>query len=96
MPWLGALALFAGALPPFVPQALAFPYKAEVEGQQVWSEKPIDRAALERVLERRNELVSASPIAVGNEPRRVFLTQAAGAGAGSRSTLPAPLRSPGR
>jgi len=58
-----------------VPQALAFPYKAAVGGQQVWSEQPIDRTALERVLTRRAELVSASPIAIGDEPRRVFLTQ---------------------
>lgn len=75
LPWLGSLALLAGVVPPVVPQALAFPYREDIAGQQVWSESPIDRTALERVLERTHELVSASPIAVGDEPRRIFLTQ---------------------
>jgi hypothetical protein len=54
---------------------LAFPYYAEVSGQQVWSESRLDRDALTQVLARTNELVSASPIAVGDEPRRIFLTR---------------------
>jgi len=71
---LGILALLAGVVPVLVPQALAFPYQANVSGHRVWSERPLDQAALERVLARTDELVSASPIALPAEPRRIFLT----------------------
>lgn len=69
------LALLVGAIPPVLPQALAFPHQAEISGQQVWSERPIDHAALGRVLARRDKLIAASPIAGGAERRRIFLTR---------------------
>lgn len=56
------------------PQLLAFPYYAEAGDSRIWSETPIDQAALNRVMARAEKLVSASPIARGREPRRVFLT----------------------
>jgi hypothetical protein len=62
------------ASPLLAPQLLAFPHYAEAGDSQVWSEQPIDQAALERVIARAETLVSASPIARESEPRRIFMT----------------------
>ncbi|WP_073976966.1 hypothetical protein [Erythrobacter donghaensis] len=62
------------ASPLVAPQLLAFPHYAEAGDSQVWSETPIDQAALDRVMARAEMLVSASPIAREHEPRRIFLT----------------------
>jgi hypothetical protein len=63
------------ASPLIAPQLLAFPHYAEAGDSQVWSETPIDQAALDLVMARAETLVSASPIARTREPRRIFLTQ---------------------
>lgn len=62
------------ASPLVAPQLLAFPHYAEAGDSQVWSETPIDQAALEKVMARAETLVSASPISREREPRRIFLT----------------------
>lgn len=63
------------ASPLIAPELLAFPHYAEAGDSQVWSEQPIDRAALDAVMARAGTLVSASPIAKDSEPRRIFLTE---------------------
>jgi hypothetical protein len=63
------------ASPLVAPQLLAFPHFAEAGDSQIWSETPIDQAALEKVMARAETLVSASPIAREREPRRIFLTE---------------------
>lgn len=63
------------ASPLIAPQLLAFPHYAEAGNSRVWSETPIDQAALERVMARAEALVSASPISRDREPRRIFLTE---------------------
>jgi hypothetical protein len=67
-------ALLLLASPLMAPQLLAFPYYAKAGDSQVWSETPIDQAALGKVMGRAETLVSASPIAREQEPRRIFLT----------------------
>jgi hypothetical protein len=62
------------ASPLVAPQLLAFPHYAEAGDSQIWSETPIDKAALGRVMARAETLVSSSPIAQTREPRRIFLT----------------------
>ena len=62
------------ASPLVAPRLLAFPHYAEAGDKRIWSETPIDRAALERVLARTEALVSASPIAREREPRDIFIT----------------------
>jgi len=69
----GALVLLL-ASPLMAPQLLAFPYQTRAGDSEVWSEAPIDQAALDRVMARAEALVSASPIARNREPRRIFLT----------------------
>lgn len=71
---LGAAALIL-ASPLIAPQVLAFPHYAEIEGNRVWSETPIDRADLARVMERADRLVAASPIARDSETRDIFFTR---------------------
>ncbi|WP_118857185.1 hypothetical protein [Sphingomonas mesophila] len=69
--------LAAGLLfgsPLFAPQLLAFPHHARSGDLSVYSEVPIDRAALDAVARRSAALVAASPLARSSEPRRVFLT----------------------
>jgi len=53
---------------------LAFPYRADSAIGPVWSERPIDRAALDRVAARSRTLLAQSPIAGPNEERPIFLT----------------------
>lgn len=62
------------ASPLIAPQLLAFPHYAEAGDSQIWSETPIDQAALDKVMARAETLVSASPIAREREPRSIFLT----------------------
>lgn len=64
--------LFASPL--FAPQLLAFPHHARSGDFTVYSELPIDQAALDAVTGKSAALVSASPLARAAEPRRVFLT----------------------
>ena len=61
--------------PAYVPELLFFPYSAQSGGHRVYSEAPIDAAALDRVTARSAAFVQDSPIAQPTEPRRVFLTQ---------------------
>ena len=61
--------------PAYVPELLFFPNSAQSGGHRVYSEAPIDQAALDRVTARSASLVQASPIARPSEPRRIFLTQ---------------------
>ena len=68
-----ALILFVSPL--FAPQLLAFPYHARSGDFSVYSEMPIDQAALDAVTARSAALVSTSPFARPSEPRRVFLTR---------------------
>lgn len=71
---LGALVILL-ASPLVAPQLLAFPHYAEAGDSRIWSEKPIDQAALERVMDRAEGLVSNSPVARDEESRRIFLTE---------------------
>lgn len=61
-------------VPTFMPALLFFPYSAQSAGHAVYSETPIDQDALDKVTAKSNALVAASPIAQGQEPRRIFLT----------------------
>ena len=70
---LGALAALL-ASPVLAPQLLAFPYRAKSAIGPVWSERPIDHAALERVASRSRALLAKSPIAEPGEARPIFLT----------------------
>ena len=62
------------ASPLVAPQVLAFPYRAESGIGPVWSEQPIDAAALERVTVQTEALLGESPIAEADERRPIFLT----------------------
>ncbi|MCL4674124.1 MAG: hypothetical protein KJZ64_14590 [Sphingomonadaceae bacterium] len=62
------------ASPLLAPQLLAFPHVAQVGSDRVYSEQAIDRAELERVVDRANALAAASPLARADEGRPVFLT----------------------
>ena len=62
------------ASPLIAPELLAFPHHTEAGDSEVWSEHPVDQAALERVMARAEALVAASPISRDREPRRIFLT----------------------
>ena len=62
------------ASPLLAPQLLAFPHVAQVGSDRVYSEQAIDRAELERVVDRANALATASPLARSEEGRPVFLT----------------------
>lgn len=70
---LAAIALLF-ASPLFAPQLLAFPHRAQSGDFSVYSELPIDQAALDAVTGKSAALISASPLARAAEPRRVFLT----------------------
>lgn len=75
--WLNrgvALLVLVLASPLLAPQLLAFPYHARSGDFSVYSELPIDQAALDSVTEKSTALISASPLARPSEPRRVFLT----------------------
>lgn len=72
---LGALAALLLLTPPFIPEALAFPYHRTIAGASVWSETPLPSPATERVLDRADALVRASPLAGPPTGRRVFLTE---------------------
>ncbi|KLE33578.1 hypothetical protein AAW01_00795 [Aurantiacibacter gangjinensis] len=72
--WVLYTAAFIFVSPLLAPQLLAFPYKAESEIGTVWSERPIDDAALAQVSARTRNLLAESPIAESNETRPIFLT----------------------
>lgn len=71
---IAAVILLLFLSPLFAPQLLAFPYQARSGGLTVYSELPIEQAALDAVTHRSAKLLSASPLARDTEPRRVFLT----------------------
>lgn len=79
-PWPGrrGLALTALALslaaPLVAPQLLVFPYRGETAIGPVWSERPVDPAALNRIASRSRELLAKSSIATSREQRPIFLT----------------------
>jgi hypothetical protein len=62
------------ASPLLAPQLLAFPYRATSAIGPVWSERPIDQPALDRVAARSRALLAQSPIAGPSERRPIFLT----------------------
>lgn len=69
------VALFAILSSPLLaPELLAFPHVATSNGDTVYSVKPIDKPALDRVTRRANALVAESPLARPYEPRTIFLT----------------------
>jgi hypothetical protein len=70
---LSVLALLLAA-PVLAPQLLAFPYRAASAIGPVWSERPIDQVALERIAARSRALLEQSPIVGRNEQRPIFLT----------------------
>lgn len=67
-------ALFVLASPLFAPQLLAFPHRVETPIGTVWSERPVDRALLDRVVAHTRQRLATSPIAGANEQRPIFLT----------------------
>lgn len=56
------------------PQLLAFPHVADIGGSRVYAERPIDRAAMTRVLARADARLATSPLVDGPVGTRVFLT----------------------
>ena len=56
------------------PQLLAFPYQAQVGETRVYSETPLDVAALRPVLARADRMLAASPLYREPVGTRVFLT----------------------
>ena len=62
-------------VPTAAPAMLFFPYSAQSGGHQVYSETPIDQAALDLITKRSASLVQASPLARPSEPRQIFLTE---------------------
>lgn len=75
--WRTSIALLFLLLlsPVAAPQLLAFPYQARFGTTEVLSERPIDRAAMARVLARSNRLLAASPLAdAGPAGQRILLT----------------------
>ncbi|MDY0958479.1 hypothetical protein SOM26_07255 [Sphingomonas sp. CFBP8993] len=68
----GGAILVAGVV--HVPAALAFPYRADFGRTAVLSERPIDRAAMGRVLARADDLLAASPINRSGLSRQLVLT----------------------
>ena len=57
------------------PQLLAFPNSARSQGSVVWSETPLARPALDKVIDRTTALVAQSPLAERRgETRHIFLT----------------------
>ena len=75
--WLNLTLLAVGVVlgsPLFAPQLLAFPYHARSGDFSVYSETPINQAALDAVTEKSSALVATSPLARPAEPRTVFLT----------------------
>ena len=58
----------------YAPQLLAFPYKTQTAIGTVRSERPLDRAALDKVASRTGALLAQSPITEAAENRPIFLT----------------------
>lgn len=79
MNWRGKVAITSIVallvVPTVAPAMLFFPYSAQSGGHEVYSETPIDQAALDRVTKRSSSLVQTSPLARPSEPRRIFLTE---------------------
>ena len=57
----------------FAPEALAFPYRATIDGNAIYSDRPIP-PAIGAVLARADRLIAASAIYGPNYGHRVFLT----------------------
>ena len=61
-------------VPTFVPEMLLFPHQADSGAMSVYSEQPINQAALDKITTRSATLTAASPIRAPEERRTVFLT----------------------
>ena len=72
--WVAAVVVVLFVSPLFAPQLLAFPYHARSGDYSVYSETPINQAALDAVTDMSSALVAASPLARPAEPRSMFLT----------------------
>ncbi len=68
--WVFAAAVVTVAL---APEALAFPYRAVIRGNAIYSDRPIP-AAIDGVLVRADRLVAGSPLAGPGYGHRIFLT----------------------
>ena len=68
------LAALAAASPLVAPEVLAFPYHEDFGVDRVWSEVPIPRSVLASILHDAEARIESSPLAVGEEGRRIFLT----------------------
>ena len=68
------LLIAAAVSPAFVPQLLAFPYSAEIEGHRVYSETPIP-PRLGALIVEANRRAATSPIAQAARHQPIFLTQ---------------------
>lgn len=71
---LGIALVLIIAAPVPVPRLLAFPYKATVGADHVYSTAPLTAPLLRTMLDRANALVAASPIHDGAEGRDIYLT----------------------
>lgn len=71
---LVGLAALAAAAPFMAPEVLAFPHQQDFGTDRVWSTAPIPKARMAAILADANRRVAQSPIAVGSEGRRIFLT----------------------
>lgn len=68
------LAALLIASPFVVPEVLAFPHQEDFGADRVWSVGPIPRDIMASILADANARTIRSPIAVGSEGRRIFLT----------------------
>ncbi len=71
---IGVALVLIVAAPVPVPRLLAFPYKATVGADHVYSTAPLPAPQLRTMLARANALVAASPIHHSAEGRDIYLT----------------------
>lgn len=71
---LVGLTALAAATPFMVPEVLAFPYSQDFGADRVWSTAPIPEARMAAILADANARARSSPLARGDEGRRIFLT----------------------
>lgn len=67
-------AALAAAAPFMAPEVLAFPYQQDFGSDRVWSTAPIPQARMATILADADARTRASPLARGDEGRRIFLT----------------------
>lgn len=71
--WLSVPILLL-ASPLLAPQLLAFPYRTETAIGTVWSERPLDKAMLDKVSKGVTTRMATTPLADKAETRPIFLT----------------------